>query len=81
MPGKQSGGLFSAKGGRRPRTVAAKRPDEVVAPPRHTAFTCSGCPVIATILQLRTEGTTSSVSSLTLRSTSWDTPSATADTP
>ena len=31
-PGKQSGGLFSAKGGRQPRTVAAKRPDEVVAP-------------------------------------------------
>ena len=50
-------------------------------PPRHTTFTCSGYPVIATILQLRTEGTTSSVSSLTLRSTSWDTPSATADTP
>ena len=51
------------------------------SPPRHTTFTCRGCPVIATILQLRTGQTTSSVSSLTLGSTSWDTPSATADTP
>ena len=31
-PGKKSRGLFSAKGGQQPRTVAAKRSDEVVAP-------------------------------------------------
>ena len=48
--------------------VAAEPPDEVLSR-RCTAFTCSGCLVIATILQLRTGRTTSSVSSLTLGST------------
>ena len=67
-PGKESDALFSAKGGRQPRMVAAKRPDEVVAP-RHTALTCRGYPVIATILQFRTGRTTSSVCSLTFAST------------
>ena len=42
---------------------AAKRPDEVVAL-RHTALTCRGYPVVATILQFRTGRTTSSVCSL-----------------
>ena len=48
--------------------MAAEPPDEVLSR-RCTAFTCSGYPVIATILQLHTDGTTSSVSSLTLGST------------
>ena len=48
--------------------VAAEPPDEVLSR-RCTAFTCREYPLVATMLQLRTGRTTSSVSSLTLRST------------
>ena len=66
----QSGGLFSAKDGWQPRTVAVKRPDEVPPPPVHRLH-LQKIPHhhFLSCLRMRVRQTTSSVSSLSLGST------------